>query len=237
LKYLLAAPYDSDAPSLYATISTATTVQTARKTIALKRSDGTEWSAEELVAMQFAYVRELAESFAGERVHDAIVTVPPFFSQFHRDAVADAIEIAGLRTLALINDGTAVAVNYAMTRSFPKPETHVIFDAGASSIRATIVSFATPSSDPKGTTITVAGVGYDLSTGGTELNRRLREMLVENFIAKHKRDIRGDKRGMAKLWKESERLKAILSANSEAVATVRAITFVHFFNSPSFFSD
>jgi hypoxia up-regulated 1 len=170
LKYLLAAPYDSDAPSLYATISTATTVQTACKTIAL---------------VQFAYVCDLAESFAGERVHDAIVTVPPFFSQYHRDAVADAIEIAGLRTLALINDGAAAAVNYVMTCSFPKPETHIIFDAGASSIRATVVSFATLSSDPKGTTVIVAGVGYDLSTGGTELNCRLQEMLDETFIAKH----------------------------------------------------
>jgi hypoxia up-regulated 1 len=226
VKYLLAAPYYSDAVPFYATISTASTVQTSRKTVALKRSDGTEWPVEELIAMQFAYVKELAESMAGEKVYDAIITVPHYYSQFHRDAVADAIEIAGLRTLALVNDGTAVAVNYAMTRSFPTPEYHVIYDAGASSIRATVVAFSTANKEPKGTTVTVTGVGYDLTSGGTELDRRLRDILVESFISKHKRDIRSDKRAMAKLWKETGRLKAILSANLDAISTVCcAVTF------------
>ena len=94
-------------------------VKTERGTIALRRSDGTEWTVEELIGMQFAYVRELAESTAGEKVSDVIVTVPPYYTQFERDAVVDAIEISGLRTLALINDGTAIAVNCAMTRSCP----------------------------------------------------------------------------------------------------------------------
>lgn len=197
-------------------------VETSRKTVALKQSDGTVWSTEELIAMQFSYIKGLAESLAGEKVQDVIVTVPPYYSSFERDAVADAVEIAGLRTLALINDGSAVAVNYAMTRTFPTPEYHIIYDAGASSIRASVVQFSSDhKTTPPGTQITIAGVGYDRTTGGTELDRRLREILVESFISKHKRDIRGDKRGMAKLWKEAGRVKAILSANTEAVAAVR----------------
>ena len=126
--------------------------------------------------------------------------------------------------MALINDGTAVAVNYAMTRTFAAPEYHVIYDAGASSTRATVVSFSS-TMDPKAgspaTQINVVGVGYDRKTGGTELDRRLREILVDSFVSKHRRDIRKDKRGMAKLWKEAGRIKAILSANSDAMATVR----------------
>ena len=174
--------------------------------------------------MQFAYVKGLAETLAGEKVHDVVLTVPPFYTQFERDAVADAIEVAGLRTLALINDGTAVAINYAMTRTFPTPEYHVIYDAGASSIRATVVSFSTDTNskgEATDTAITIAGVGYDRAIGGNELDRRLRELLIEAFNAKHKKDIRGNKRGMAKLWKEAGRVKSILSANSDAVATVR----------------
>ncbi|KAF8889043.1 Hsp70 protein-domain-containing protein [Infundibulicybe gibba] len=219
VKFLQAAPF---------TISTAEVVETARKTVALKRSDGTEWSVEEIIAMQFAYVKQLAESLAEEKVQDVIVTVPPFYSQFERDAVADAIEISGLRTLALINDGTAVAVNYAMTRTFPTPEYHIFYDAGASSIRATVVLFTT-ATDPKttlsGTHISVAGVGYDRKIGGTELDRRLREILVNTFNQKHNKDIRKDKRGMAKLWKEAGRIKAILSANTEAVSTVESLAW------------
>lgn len=224
IKYLQAAPFDSDIVSYYTSISTADVVKTARNTVALKQADGNEWSVEELVGMQFSYVKQLAEALAEEKVTDVIVTVPPFYSQFQRDAVVDAIEIAGLRTLALINDGTAVAVNYAMTRTFPTPEYHIVFDAGASSIRATVVSFST-SNSTSGTQITVAGVGYDLTTGGTELDRRLREILIEAFNTKNKRDIHEDPRGMAKLWKEAGRIKTILSANTEATATVESLAW------------
>jgi hypoxia up-regulated 1 len=178
--------------------------------------------------MEFAYIKQLAESVAGEKVTDVIVTVPPYFSQYERDAIVDSIEIAGLKTLALINDGTAVAVNYALTRTFPKPEYHIIYDAGASGIRATIASFST-ANDPKSgvaeTHINVAGVGYDRSIGGTELDRRMRDILVDIFNGKHKKDIRGDKRGMAKLWKEAQRVKAILSANTETVSQVESLAW------------
>lgn len=178
--------------------------------------------------MEFAYIKHLAELTANEKVTDVIVTVPPYYSQFERDAIADSIEISGLRTLALMNDGTAVAVNYAMTRTFPTPEYHVIYDAGASGIRATIASFTT-ATDSKtgaaGTHIAVAGVGYDRTTGGTELDRRLREILIENFNAKHKRNVREDKRGMAKLWKEAQRVKSILSANMDATSTIESLAW------------
>ncbi|KAJ3754158.1 Hsp70 protein-domain-containing protein [Lentinula raphanica] len=224
LKLLQAAPFDSEIVSYYTTISTADVVETVRHTAALKQSDGTEWSVEELIAMQLAYVKGLAESVAGEKVYDVILTVPAYFSQFERDAVADAIEIAGLRTLALINDGSAVAVNYAMTRTFPTPEYHIIYDAGASSIRATLVSFSTDSKTST-TQITVHGVGYDRGVGGTELDRRMREILADQFVAKHGKDIRKDKRGMAKLWKEAGRVKSILSANTEAMSNVESLAF------------
>ncbi|KAJ7585017.1 Hsp70 protein-domain-containing protein [Mycena floridula] len=227
LKLIQGSPFDSELLNYYTSISSAQVVETPRRTIAVKQSDGTEWSTEELIAMQFAYVKGLAESLAGEKVQDVIVTVPPYYSSFERDAVADAIEIAGLRVLALINDGTAVAVNYAMTRTFPTTEYHIIYDAGASAIRATIVGFSSleSKSDGPGTQITVAGVGYDRRTGGTELDRRLREILVEAFNGKHKKDIRTDQRGMAKLWKEAGRIKAILSANTEAVANIESLAW------------
>lgn len=228
LKLLLGAPYDSGALEFYTTVSSAEVTKTSRGTVALKRKDGAEWTVEELVAMQFSYVKDLAESLANEKVYDTIVTVPPYYSQGERDAVADAIEISGLRTLALINDGTAVAINYAMTREFPKQEYHVIYDAGASAIRATVASFGTVEGKGKGkesTQITVHGVGYDRSTGGIELDRRLRDLLANDFARKHGKDLRRDKRGMARLWKETSRVKAILSANSESRVTVESIAW------------
>jgi molecular chaperone DnaK (HSP70) len=59
------------------------------------RREAATWDVEELVAMQFAYVRALAEEAAGERVQDVVVTVPAFYAQFERDAIADAVELAG----------------------------------------------------------------------------------------------------------------------------------------------
>jgi hypoxia up-regulated 1 len=188
------------------------------------------WDVEVLVAMQLAYIRSLAVDAAGrgERVQDVVVTVPAFFSQFERDAIADAVELAGLRLLALVNDGAAVAVNYAMTRQFPQQERHIVYDAGAGSTRATIATFSMQGKKQDTTLITVNGIGYDRLAGGTELDRRLREILVGEFESKHGVRIRDDPRAMMKLWKEAERIKAILSANNEASARVRLILpFVH----------
>lgn len=226
MKYLIGSPYDSESVSYFAKISTADAVPNEDGRTMLKRSDGVEWNVHELLAMQFGYIKNLAEDLAGEKVLDTILTVPPFYNQFERDHIVDALELAGLRILALINDGTAIAVNYAMTRTFPEPEYHVIYDAGASSVRATVVKF---SSDGKGkstgTHIAVEGVGYNREIGGTELDRRLRDILVAEFNTKHKRDVRMDKRGMAKLWKEAGRVKAILSANTDAISTVESLAW------------
>lgn len=182
--------------------------------------------------MQLAYVRELAEAELKDRVLDAVVTIPPFYTQHERAALMTAIEIAGMRPVELLHDGTAVAINYAMTRTFPAadaaPEYHVIYDAGASAVRATVVGFnALPvekngnGKKDAGASVAVQGVGFDRSVGGVELDRRLRDILADDFVKRYKKDIKADKRGMAKLWKEAGRVKAILSANADAMASVR----------------
>ncbi|KZP09741.1 hypothetical protein FIBSPDRAFT_1051705 [Athelia psychrophila] len=117
----------------------------------------------------------------------------------------------------------------ALSTCFPAPEYHIIYDTGASSVRATVVQFSSEGAGrwkAAGTQITVAGVGYDREIGGTEMDRRLRDILVDEFNAKHKKDIRADRRGMAKLWKEAGgRVKAVLSANTDVVATVESLAW------------
>jgi len=172
--------------------------------------------------MQFSYVKDLAESTAGEKVTDVVVTVPPFYTQAERDAVVDALDIAGLRTMALINDGTAVAINYAMTRTFPEPEIHIIYDAGASAVRTTLVEFSTVESTGKPyTQVNVLSSGLDRRSGGAELDRRLVKILVEDFMEKHRVKVTKDKHTMSKFRMEANRLKALLSVDDEAVSTVR----------------
>ena len=71
--------------------------------------DGTEWSSEEL---KLVYIRDLAESsLNGEKVSDVVLTVLPFYAQHDRIIVIDVVEIAGMRTLALVHDSSAIAIN------------------------------------------------------------------------------------------------------------------------------
>ena len=153
LKYLLGMPVNADVISYYTSFMAPDVAPSMRFTASVRRGSSTAGDSgvmpaildvEELVAMQLAYVRLLAVDVAGagERVQDVVVTVPAFFSQFERDAIADAIELTGLRLLALVNDGATIAVNYAMTRQFPEPERHIVYDAGAASMHATVVTFA-----------------------------------------------------------------------------------------------
>ncbi|KAI0033499.1 actin-like ATPase domain-containing protein [Vararia minispora EC-137] len=223
LKYLLGVPANADVVSYFANISPVTLVASSRYTLGIPKPGGRTWDIEELVAMQLAYIRQLASDTAGEPVRDVVVTVPPYYTQFERDAIADAVEIAGLKLLTLINDGTAVAINYAMTRSFAEPEHHIIFDSGASSTRATIVAFSADAKG-RGTQVQVKSVGYNRLIGGTELTRRLRDILIGDFMKKNGGvDVRQDKKAMARLWKEADRVKGILSANTEATATIESL--------------
>ncbi|EJD41107.1 HSP70-domain-containing protein [Auricularia subglabra TFB-10046 SS5] len=230
LKYLVGAQYDSPRTEYYKTISPVKTYATPRGTVGLIRSDGTQWTVEELIAMQFAYLKHVADSAGGDPVRDILVTVPAFYSQFERQAISDAIEIAGLRPAGLVNDGAAIAVNYAMTRSFPSVEHHIIYDAGASTTTATLVSFRTVDANStatksESTIIEVKGLGYDELLGGTELDRRLREILADKFEATHKRSLRNDPKAMAKLWKEAGRVKTVLSVNNDARASIESLAF------------
>ena len=91
---------------------------------------------QELVAMLLTHARDQAAEMAGERIVDVIITVPPFFNQFERQALLDAAELAGLIVLELINVDTAVAVHYGITRKFNNtPEYHIFYDMGAASTK------------------------------------------------------------------------------------------------------
>ena len=163
----------------------------------------------------------------------------------------DAADLAGLKVLALVNDGTAgmsylidrfhinltcitAAVNYAMTRMFPQapeaPEHHLFYDAGASAVRATIVSFQTiqvkdhPSSKitKNATQLDVKAVGWAKNVGGLILDGKIRDLLEKQFNASGGPSLETNSRAKAKLLKEAGRVKQVLSANYEAQSRVRA---------------
>jgi len=125
-----------------------------------------------------------------------------------------------------------------MSHSFPEKEYHIIYDAGSSGIRATLASFHTAHSDsaPKAlksktgdpTHVEIKGFGYDRQASGAEMDYRLRNILKEAFETKHARGRTIDKeaRAIARLNKEANRVKTILSANTESNVMVGQQSYV-----------
>jgi hypoxia up-regulated 1 len=124
-----------------------------------------------------------------------------------------------------------VAINYGTTRTFSEePQYHLIYDMGAGSTTATVVSFASRSvkdgrSNKTVIDISTHGIGFDRDLGGDLFNARIVHTLVESFRTssvgkKAKTDIKSNGRAFARLFKEASRVKHVLSANAETMASV-----------------
>ena len=178
------------------------------------------WNAKEQVVV-----------FGKTPVKDVVITAPAYFNQAEREALVNAVEIAGLNLLQIISDGAAAAVNYAFTRRkdiTEKAQYVVIYDIGASKTVASVVELKlakennSKSLDP---VVSIIGVGYNRLLGGHDLTSRIRDFLASEFTKQHKtsQPIYGNLRAMAKLLKEAERVKHVLSANTQTYAQVESV--------------
>ncbi|XP_051972096.1 hypoxia up-regulated protein 1 isoform X2 [Xyrauchen texanus] len=201
-----------------------------RGTVYFKFSEEMQYTPEELLGMVLNYSRGLAQDFAEQPIKDAVITVPAYFNQAERRAVLHAAQIAGLKVLQLLNDNTAVALNYGVFRRKDINSTAqnvMFYDMGSASTTATIVTYQTvktkeSASQPQ---LQIRGVGFDRTLGGFEMELRLRDHLANLFNEqkKSKKDVRENFRAMAKLLKEAQRLKIVLSANAEHTAQIEGL--------------
>ncbi|KAL3224652.1 hypothetical protein MRX96_026448 [Rhipicephalus microplus] len=172
-------------------------------------------------------------AFLGQTIKDVVITVPVFFNQAERRALAQAANLGGLKLLQLIGANTAAALNYGVFRrkEFNDTPVHILFyDMGTGSTTATIVAYQTVKTKDKILAehvpqLSIKGVGYDRFLGGLEFKLRLGERFAQEFSAlkKTKQDVFDNKRGLAKLFKEADRVKKVLSANTEHVAQVENV--------------
>jgi len=203
------------------------------------------FTVEELLAMQFKSIVYNAEALAGAntRIKDVVFTVPAFLKAEERNSLKLAAELAGLKVMNFVSDGLAVGINYATTRTFNEssPEYHVVYDMGAGSTTATVLRFQGRSVKDVGRfnktiqEVTVLGVGYDTELGGDLFNQKIFEILLDDFVnspkAKEllvedpnlKNTIRANGRAASKLWKEATRVRQILSANTDTVASIESL--------------
>ncbi|KAF8444930.1 HSP70-domain-containing protein [Boletus edulis BED1] len=178
------------------------------------------FSATQLVAMYLAKLRDTASHELKSAVSDVVIAVPGWYTDAQRRAIQDAAAIAGLNTLRVINDTTAVALSWGITKSdLPEPESprHILFvDVGHSSMSVAIIAFS------KGQLV-VKAAAYDRHLGGRDIDYALLQHFAAEFKTKYKIDVLSNPKATFRLAVGCERLKKILSANSEAPLSVESI--------------
>ncbi|NXV51099.1 HYOU1 protein, partial [Uria aalge] len=200
-----------------------------RQTVIFKLSQMIQYSPEEMLGMVLNYSRGLAQEFAEQPIKDAVITVPAYFNQAERRAVLHAARMADLKVLQLINDNTAVALNYGvflLHRPSFSFQNVMFYDMGAGSTVCTIVTYQTVKTKDSGTQpqLQIQGIGFDRTLGGLEMELRLRDYLAKLFNNQHpSKDVRKNPRAMAKLLKEANRLKTVLSANADHMAQIEGL--------------
>jgi len=201
--------------------------------VVFRHNETTTYSPEELLGMLLSHATFIAERFSGQRIKDAVVTVPAYFSQAERRAVMDAAGMADVNILQLINEHMAVALNYGMFRRKELNATAkniMFYNVGASSSWATIVSYAIVKTKERGFSEThpqaqVLGLGYDRTLGGLDLQLSIQDMIVDKFakVKKTGRDPRQVPRAMGKIFKEAGKVKLVLSANKDYTAQIENV--------------
>ncbi|KAI9904614.1 hypothetical protein N3K66_001143 [Trichothecium roseum] len=251
LKTILGLPVGDELVQEYAARHPALKLEAhpTRGTAAFKTSTLTDqeeaWLVEELLAMELQSVQKSAEIAAGDdtTVKSIVLTVPPFYTTEEKRAVQSAAELAGLKVLSLISDGLAVGLNYATSRQFPninegaKPEYHMVFDMGAGSTKATVMKFQSRSVKDIGKfnktvqEVQVLGSGWDRTLGGDALNNLIIDDMITQFVESKGAQkvsatlggVKAHGRAMAKLTKESSRIRHILSANQNTQASFEGL--------------
>ncbi|KAM9796779.1 heat shock 70 kDa protein 1-like [Syngnathus typhle] len=164
---------------------------------------------EEISSMVLVKMKETAEAYLGQRVTDAVVTVPAYFNDSQRQATKDAGVIAGLNILRIINEPTAAAIAYGLDKGRSGERNVLIFDLGGGTFDVSILTIEDGIFEVKAT----AG---DTHLGGEDFDNRMVEHFAAEFKRKHKKDISQNKRALRRLRTACERAKRTLSSSSQA---------------------
>ncbi|OIR57568.1 MAG: endoplasmic reticulum HSP70-like protein [Amphiamblys sp. WSBS2006] len=182
-----------------------------------KNEDKT-FSPEEVSGMVLTKMKEVAESYIGQKVTNAVITVPAYFNDSQRQATKDAGLIAGLNVLRILNEPTAAAIAYGLDNKSKREGAKkiLVFDLGGGTFDASILTIEEG-------VFEVLAISGDTHLGGQDFDRNVIEHVNKVILEKHSVDVAKNKKVQGKLRGEVEKAKRLLSTQAEAVIEIENI--------------
>ncbi len=178
--------------------------------------DGKDYSPEEISAMILTKLKADAETRLGEKVTDAVITVPAYFDDSQRTATKNAGEIAGFNVLRIINEPTAAAIAYGLDRQ-GKDETIIVYDLGGGTFDVSVLEVSEGLLEVKST----AG---DTRLGGDDFDERVMNYIADTFQKSDGIDLRKDAQALQRLKEAAEKAKIELSSATQTTINLPFIT-------------